>query len=391
LITHEKALDLIREHVQILGSERVDIKESLNRVLRQDVLSDIDMPPYNKSAMDGYACRHADLKNELEVVEVLPAGTLPHKVIGENQCAKIMTGSMMPEGADCVIIVEQVKEVSPGKIRFLGDSTPGNICLKGEDVLVGQLLLTTGTRITAKEIASLASVGCVQPMVSRKPTVGIIATGDEIIEPYGIPRAAQIRNSNSYQLLAQVQQFGCQEKYFGIVPDTDEAIGSIIATAKTECDLIMFTGGVSMGDYDLVPALLQKSGFTLVFEKIAIQPGRPTVFGISDTTIVLGLPGNPVSSFVVFEYYAKEILAGMMGLRNYGSTVSCRLAHPYKRKNGTRLARVPAKFTAEGMIEVVEYHGSAHITALLSADGIISIPIGVVAIPEGASVDVRPI
>lgn len=375
----------------ILGSEQVDIKESLNRVLRQDVVSDIDMPPFDKSAMDGYACRFADLKSELEVVEVLPAGTIPQKVIGENQCSKIMTGSMMPEGADCVIIVEQVKEVSHGKVRFLGDRTPANICVKGEDVRAGQQLLTAGTRITPKEIASLASVGCVRPVVSRRPTVGIIATGDEIIEPYGSPKAAQIRNSNSYQLLAQVQQFGCQAKYYGIVPDTDEAIGSIIAAAKTECDLILFTGGVSMGDYDLVPALLQRGGFTLIFEKIAIQPGRPTVFGISDTTIVLGLPGNPVSSYIVFEYYAKELLAGMMGLRNYASTVSCRLAHPYKRKNGSRLARVPVKFAADGKVAVVEYHGSAHITALLSADGVISIPIGVLAIQEDALVDVRPL
>jgi molybdopterin molybdotransferase len=391
LITHEQALDLIREHVKILGSEQVDIKESLNRVLQQDVVSDIDMPPFDKSAMDGYACRFADLKSELEVVEVLPAGTIPQKVIGENQCSKIMTGSMMPEGADCVIIVEQVKEVSHGKVRFLGDKTPANICVKGEDVRAGQQLLTTGIRITPKEIASLASVGCVLPVVSRRPTVGIIATGDEIIEPYGSPKAAQIRNSNSYQLLAQVEQFGCQAKYYGIVPDADEAIESIIAVAKGECDLILFTGGVSMGDFDLVPAMLRKGGFTLIFEKIAIQPGRPTVFGVSDTTIVLGLPGNPVSSYIVFEYYAKEILAGMMGLRYQASTVSCRLAHPYKRKHGTRLARVPVKFTVDGRVAVVDYHGSAHITALLAADGVITIPIGVLVIPEDTLVDVRPI
>lgn len=389
MIKYEEAIEIVKANYTLLGTERVDLKESLNRVLREDIISDMEMPPFDKSAMDGYACRREDIKNELEVISVIQAGYKPDITIGKNQCAKIMTGAMIPDGADCVIIVEDVEVLPGGKIKYLKDSTADNTCLRGEDVKIGEILLSSGTRITAKEIASLALCGGVNPLVSVKPRVGIISTGDEIIEPYGKPGLSQIRNTNSYQLIAQCIEFGVIPNYYGIVPDTNEAITAAIKKAKEENDLILLTGGVSMGDYDLVPAILKEQGYKILFDKVAIQPGKPTVFGRDGEKYVFGMPGNPVSSFIIFEFFVKEFLSASMGLTEFKKIIRCELAGDFRRKRDSRLARVPARINAEGKAEPIEYHGSAHINSLASADGVISIPIGVNELKKGTIVDVR--
>lgn len=389
MIKYENAVEIIRSNFLLIGTERTDIKESTNRVLREDIFSDMDMPPFNKSAMDGYACRKEDIANELDVVEIIPAGYQPKKLIGKNQCSKIMTGAMMPEGANCVIMVEDVEDKGSNIIKFLKDKTALNFCLKGEDVKTGEKLLSAGTRITTKQIASLALSGNVNPLVSIRPKVGIISTGDEIVEPYIKPAATQIRNTNSYQIIAQCVDFGVLPAYYGIVSDTKEAIGSAIDKAKQENDLVILTGGVSMGDFDLVPDLLKEKGFNILFGKIAVQPGKPAVFGRDGNKFVFGMPGNPVSSFIVFEFLVKEFLAGMMGLTNHEKMIRCELANDYTRKHNSRLARIPVKINENGKAEIIEYHGSAHINSYALAEGVISIPIGVNEIKKGSVVDVR--
>ncbi len=391
MIKFEKAIEIIKANQLMLGSEKVDFKESINRILREEIISDIDMPPFDKSAMDGYACRREDLSNELDVVEIIQAGYQPQKKIGENECSKIMTGAMMPEGSDCVIIIEEIEELPGNKIKFKGEKTLNNICVIGEDVVLGQKLVSSGTRISAKEIASLALCGHVNPLVSKKPRIGIIATGDEIVEPNLIPKKSQIRNTNSYQLIAQSLQFGCEPNYYGIALDTEDEIGKTIIKAKEENDLIIITGGVSMGDFDLVPSVLIKNGFNILFDQVAIQPGKPTVFGRDGDKFVFGMPGNPVSSFICFEIFVKEFLAGMMELKDHTKIFKMRLAKEIKRKKNKRLAWIPVKINSDGKIEPVEYHGSAHINALAFADGITSIPIGINEIKEGSIVDVRQI
>jgi len=389
VIKFEKAIQIIKENIILLGTEEINIKESLNRVLRQDVISDLDMPPFNKSAMDGYACRNKDIGNELEVIETIPAGESPKNVIGENQCAKIMTGAMIPEGADCVIIVEEVEEIDENKIKFKKEKTSRNICDLGEDVVKGQKLVSSGIRITPKVIGTMALSGCVKPIVSLKPKIGIIATGNEIVEPENVPGKSQIRNSNADQLLAQCNEFGCEPNYYGIVVDTKEAIASAVKKAKAENDLVILTGGVSMGEFDLVPGILKESGFELFFEKVAIQPGKPTVFGRDGNKFVFGLPGNPVSSFIIFEIIVKELLAGMMGLDNHFKVIRAELNKDIKRKRNVRHAWIPVVFTEEGKVEHVEYHGSAHITSLADAEGLISIPVGDFETKKGTVVNVR--
>ena len=391
MLEFDDAFEIVMSSARLLGTEHVGIDQALNRVLAEDVLSDIDVPPFNKSAMDGFACRRADLANELTMIETIPAGYMPEKTIGQNQCAKIMTGAVVPEGADCVIMVEYTEKLSERTIRFTGRETSGNICFKAEDIKAGDVMIRRGTRIRPEHIAVLASVGCVQPLVARQPKVAIIATGNELVEPAVRPANSQIRNSNSYQVTAQLTEAGAIPHYYGIAADTEFAIDSILKEAMADSDVILLSGGVSMGDFDLVPKMLRENNIELIFEKVAIKPGKPTVFGVSDEVFCFGLPGNPVSTFVIFEILVKPFLCRMMAHEFKPFTIPMPLERTISRKRTERMSWVPVAFTDNGGVTPVEYHGSAHINALCGADGLIAVPAGVTEIKEGTCVDVRQI
>ena len=389
MILFEEALRTVLESARRLGTERVDIIHAIDRILAEDAKSDMDMPPFNKSAMDGYACRRADLANELEVVETIPAGYTPTKSIEPNQCAKIMTGASVPQGADCVVMVEFTENPTDGTVRFVGENTADNICIKGEDVKAGDVVLSKGTRIRPQHIAVLASVGCAQPVVSKRPRVGILATGDELVQPACRPGPSQIRNSNSFQLSAQVESMGAVAKNYGIAKDTDKAIDKMFKEAVEENDVVIVSGGVSMGDFDLVPGILSQNNINLLFEKVAIKPGKPTVFGVSENIYCFGLPGNPVSTFVLFELLVKPFLYKLMDYEYKPDTVKMPLAESFKRKKTERQTWIPVVITDVGMLKTIDYHGSAHINALCIANGLISIGVGVAEIEEGTVVPVR--
>jgi len=393
VISFEQAFESVMGAARRLGTERVSIVDggALNRVLRENVASDIDMPPFNKSAMDGFACRRADLGNELAVTETIAAGLQPKKAVGPNQCAKIMTGAVVPEGADCVIMVEYTQSAGENRIRFTGGSTKDNICLKAEDVRKGDLVLPAGVLIKAQHIAVLATVGCVEPLVSVRPRVGIIATGNEIVEPDKKPAAGQIRNSNGFQLSAQAANAGAIATNYGIAADTQEALEAKLKCAMSENDVVILSGGVSMGEYDLVREILKKNGVELLFEKVAVKPGKPMVFGVSDEGFCFGVPGNPVSTFVMFELLVKPFLFKMMG-HDFKPAVSRRqLERTIARKETERKSWLPVVFTGEDRVVKIEYHGSAHINALCKADGLLCIPAGVAEIKGGTIVAVRQI
>jgi len=391
MIEFDKAFELVMGAARELDTERVGIDGALNRILAEDVTSDIDMPPFNKSAVDGFACRRCDLGNELTVVETICAGRLPTRRIGPGQCAKIMTGAPVPEGADCVVMVEYTKNTSADKIRFIGTETADNICPKAEDVKADDVLIRRGSIIGPQHIAVLAATGCVRPLVFRRPRVGIIATGNELVEPAVKPQGSQIRNSNSYQLLAQLQRAGAVPHYYGIAADSPIAIDSMLKKATADNDVVLLSGGVSMGDFDLVPGILRENGFKLLFEKVAIKPGKPTVFAVCKDKFCFGLPGNPVSTFVVFEVLVRPFLCRMMGGDSRPFTVPMRLEKTIRRHRTERMSWIPVKLTQHGGVVPVEYHGSAHINALCGADGITAIPIGVAEVKKGTTVNVRQI
>jgi molybdopterin molybdotransferase len=228
-------------------------------------------------------------------------------------------------------------------------------------------------------------------MVSHQPKVGIITTGDELVEPYTQPDFSQIRNSNSYQLAAQISTMAAIPVYYGIAPDQEQAIDSMLKKAISETDVILLSGGVSMGDFDLVPKVLRQNNIQLVFEKVAIKPGKPTIFGLSDRAFFFGMPGNPVSTLIIFEILVKPFLYKMMGYDFKPVIIEKQLSKTISRKRTERKSCIPVAFAKNGKARPVEYHGSAHINAMCDADGIVEIPVGVAEIKEGTLVDVRQI
>jgi len=391
MISFEKAFEIVLNSAYLLGTECVDIALAVNRVLAEDVKSDIDMPPFNKAAMDGYACRREDLSNELTIVETIPAGVSPKKAIGPNQCARIMTGATVPQGADCVIMVEFTGNPTENTVLFTGKETASNICIKAEDIKAGQAVLRKGTLIKSQHLATLAAVGCANPCVAVRPKVAILATGNELVEPSQSPSVSQVRDSNSFQLAAQVESVGAVAKNYGITKDTKQAIDAAIRTAIVENDVVLVSGGVSVGDFDFVPDILKQNDIELMFEKIAIKPGKPTVFGVSENVFCFGMPGHPVSGFVMCELLVKPFLYKLMGHDFTPLEIKVPLGTSISRKKAGRPSWIPVVITDEGTAKPVEYHGSAHFNALCGADGLLCVPKGTAELKEGTIVSVRHI
>lgn len=389
MLALEDATQVVLASACQLGSERVNLAMAVDRILAEDVISDIDMPPFDRSAMDGYACRRVDLGNELLVIETIRAGYVPKEKVGKNQCAKIMTGGVVPQGADCVIMVEQTSLQTADTIRFIGTETADNIRPKGQDVRVGEIVLHSGTLIKAQHIATLAAVGCINPCVSLQPRVGVISTGDELIMPSEKPQCSQIRESNGFQLSAQIKQMRGIVRNYGIVPDLKHEIDMILRKAIIENDIVVLSGGVSAGDCDYVPGIMKQIGIDIMFHKIALKPGKPTVFGVCNETYCFGLPGNPVASFIVFELLVKPFLYRIMGHVHKPMNSYMPLAESLRRKKTERQSWIPVCIDDEGAVIPIEYHGSAHISALCAADGLIHLDTGVSEIEKGTFVKVR--
>lgn len=391
MISFEKAALYIGELTLPMKTERVDLMQALSRVIAEDVVSDTDIPPFDKSAMDGFACRKEDLQNKLEVIEEIPAGKVPEKTIGANQCARIMTGATVPHGADVVMQLEHAEEISPGFIRRIKESSSSNICLAGEDVQKGDVVIHKGEEVKPQHIAVLATAGIIRPLVYSPFTIGVISTGSELTEPWEIPGKSKIRNSNAWQLMAQATALGYQPEYLGIVPDQEDALISVLSKAVMQYDILLISGGVSVGDYDFVPGVLKNSGAEIIFHGLDAKPGKHLLFARAKKTLIFGLPGNPVSSFVQFELLIKPLLLKLRGVIKMPETRKAIMEGDYFRKKADVLSFVPGKLSGQDRVMTLEYHGSAHIHAYRQADCIIEIPKGVLLIKKGDQVHVRPI
>jgi molybdopterin molybdotransferase len=399
MMVFEDALRTVLSQIYNFEIERVVLPSSLGRVLAEDVFSDLDMPPFDKSAVDGYACRISDIvsidgtakhDNSLQIVETIQAGVVPQKKIHRGECSKIMTGSMVPPGADCVVMVENSESAGENHVRFIVDYTGTNICYRGEDIKNRELVLSKGTQIMPAQIAVMSSVGAINPSVAKLPKVGIISTGDELVEPDITPGMARIRNSNAWQLAAQVKSVPALSCYFGIAPDTGYELRKVIELAMETSDVVLLTGGVSMGDFDFVPAILQEASVDIFFKSLAIQPGKPTVFGRRNDTFVFALPGNPVSSFVIFEILVKPFLFHMMGCSKEPLAFTLPMGTEFSRRRSERKSFIPV-IMKDGSVFPAEYHGSAHINAFTLANGIMSMEIGINGVKKGELVNVRPL
>jgi molybdopterin molybdotransferase len=391
MIPFNEALEITQKFAQPRDTEQVNLFQALRRTLAEDILSDISMPPFNKSAMDGFACRKSDLKNRLKVIEEIPAGSIPTLEIGENQCARIMTGAMVPMGADFVVMKEDI-EVFPGEfVQCTRETSKDNICYRGEDIKTGDLVLKKGDLILSAQIAMLASVGCIKPLVYNFPTVAIISTGNELVEPNELPSISKIRNSNGYQLIAQVQQLGIKPDYLGIVRDDESSLLEILSGALDKYDVTIISGGVSVGDFDFVPKILNQLDVNIRIHGMNVRPGKHQLFGERASHYIFGMPGNPVSSFVQFEVLVKPFLNALMGKMAEQTLLHLPLEAEYTRKKGDLMIFVPVTLTSQSAVRPLEYHGSAHIHSYTQAFGIMEIPNGISLLKKGDIVSVRPL
>ena len=391
MIEFEEAFKIVMGSVFETERETVPFTDSCQRILAEDIASDMDLPPFNRSAVDGFACHRQEINEDLEIVEVIAAGKEPVNKVGRNQCSKIMTGAIVPEGCDIVFMVEDSENLRNDKVRFTGTDPKINISFKGEDVRKGQVVLKGTKIIKPQDIAIMASVGHIMVQVKKKPLIGIISTGDELIHPSAFPGISQIRNSNAYQLGAQVTRAGGEVIDYGIAPDNEAITYTIIEKAIDKNDIVLITGGVSMGDFDFVPSVLRRTGVKILFDRVNVQPGKPTTFGVHSEALVFGLPGNPVSSFIQFEMLVRPLINRMMGYVWIPGGFDGPMAVDFERKSSDRLGLIPVKINENKEIVPVVYHGSAHIAALSYADGIIALKPGIRSLKKGEIVNVRQI
>lgn len=384
----DKALKMILEKIRKPQTERVPIVDALGRVLAEQIVSTLDSPPFAKSAMDGYAVCRDDSSNSFRLLESIAAGRVPTQVVRPGQCSKIMTGAMMPEGAGRVIRVEYTEE-KDGRVVQLQPEPYDNVIQRGENLKKGDPVLAPKI-LQAQDIGVLASLGIEEILVALRPLVGVINTGSELRNPGEKLKGGEIYDSNGPQLCAQIASAGVRYRHYGIIQDELPELKAAVSKALEDCDMVLITGGVSMGDYDYVPQVLEENGVLIRFHKLAVKPGKPTLFGQKNDTFVFGLPGNPVSTFVIFEVFVKPLLFRLMGIEYAPPQSRGRLVKPIKRRSSERVEFRPVQLRGDE-IHPIKYHGSAHLDALSQTNGFVRIEIGVELIDKGTEIDVRQI
>jgi len=346
MIPVEKALEIILGETPALPEEEVDLESAVGRVLAADIPSDRDLPPFDRAAMDGYALRAEDVVGApvaLEVVGEVRAGSWPDLAVGPGQAARIMTGAPVPAGATAVQQVEKTQPLDEFRVTILQPVAKGaNVAPRGSEVRSGDVVLGRGRTIDPAAVAVLASTGCACVQVSRRPVVAILVTGDEIVGVDAVPGPGRIRNSNGPAVAAQARLAGAEVRLLGIAPDRQDAIAAAIRRGLS-ADVLVVSGGVSAGEYDLVEPALLAEGVSLLFTKVAIKPGAPLVFGRCGTTLVFGLPGNPVSAQVTFDLFVRPAILRMQGARVVSRPrIGVVLAGAVKNRSG-RTSHLPAR------------------------------------------------
>ncbi|MBM3712331.1 MAG: molybdopterin molybdotransferase MoeA, partial [Actinobacteria bacterium] len=301
--------------------KKVPILESLGLVTAEDIVSGDNIPAYNNSAMDGYAVKSIDIVGadrnypiKLKLLkEDLPAGSVPELKIESGYCMQIMTGAPIPDGCDCVVMKEDVLKEGRDVLVFKECKSGENIRLKGEDIKKGNIVLQKNRKIYPGDVGVMASIGKSEILVYSPPLIGILTTGNELIEIDERLETGKVRDSNSYSLSAQAKELGINYKRYGIVGDEKEELKRKIAEVLGECDILLLTGGISVGDYDYVKEILDDIGAEFVFWRVNQKPGKPLAFLTYKDKFIFGLPGNPVSVMICFEMYVRPLVKRIMG------------------------------------------------------------------------------
>jgi len=377
LTTFENALAIVQEKLSAAkpspATETLPLEAVCERVLAEDVAADRDYPPFNRSTRDGYAVRSADMSvvpAALECLGEVRAGEHFARNVGTGQCVQIMTGAPLPAGADAVVMVEYTHADGINVKVERAVAPQENVVRQGSEAAVGALVLRRGRRLGAGEIGLLASVGKAQVPVFAMPTVAILPTGDEVVPVEQRPEWFQIRNSNALTLAAQVEKAGGVPHLLGIARDEKEALRGLILEGL-KSDLLLLSGGVSAGKYDHVAEVLSELGAEFFFQGVAIRPGKPLTFGCVREKFFFALPGNPVSTYVTFELFARPALA-MLGGADFEPPVflRARLGKPWRQKLGLT-AFLPARVeprSGDPVVELVGWQGSGDLVGVAAAN-----------------------
>lgn len=395
----EDALDIILEHTPILGEEEVRLAQAAGRILRHDCVSDIDLPPFDRARMDGYALRAADTEAaapghpvRLRAIGEAAAGQAFGGQVNPGEVVRIMTGAPVPSGADAVEKIEVIRVLDEGLVEIEAPVKTGQfITPRGVEARAGEVMVKSGERVMPSIAATLASFGYARLKVSRKPRLALLSTGSELVEVEEKPGPSQIRNSNTYSLAGYAAAAGAEVVSAGIVRDDFDATRQAIAEALSESDVVTLSGGVSMGDYDLVKPALSALGAEVLVEKVAMHPGKPTVFAKLGNKVIFGLPGNPVSVAVAWRLFARPALLKMQGaseihlprMRVYAAR-QVKGAPPRRSHQPARLVIREGRAEAEPL----KWSGSSDLVAFMRADCLIVVPEDRQSLNEGELVEV---
>ena len=398
MISVAEAIQIVRQHTAPLSTERVPIVAALGRVLAEDVVADTDLPPFDRAQMDGYAVRAQDVKEapvRLRIAGESAAGKGWHRQLEEGHAVRIMTGAPVPAGADSVQQVELTHELKDGTVVELLESVEvgKSIVPRGSEITAGEVVLRAGTTINAAMLAVLAAFGYAQVQVFQKPRVAVLATGSELVAVDQKPGQDQIRDSNNYSISAYAELAGAVVERMPLTGDETSLLKTQLAEAAKRCDVIVTSGGVSMGVYDVTKAALKELDAEIFFERVALRPGKPTVFArLPNGTLVFGLPGNPVSVSVTFNLFARTALLAMQGTAE--PTLKRETAVLARSVKGTsdRENYLPAQLTTNDDGELVafplKWGGSSDFVAFALTTALAIVPANVKAIEAGSLVSV---
>jgi molybdopterin molybdotransferase len=386
MISVAEAIQIVIEQTQVLGTERVPIQDALGRVLAQDVIADTDLPPFDRSQMDGYAVRSEETKSapvRLRIVGESAAGKGWHQEMHEGEAIRIMTGAPVPSGADAVQQVELTHELKDNTVVEVLESVDAgrSIVNRGSEVRKGETVLLAGSILNPAMLAVLASFGFAAVEVRQRPGVSVMATGSELVTVDQTPGQDQIRDSNNYSIGAYAARAGANVERLPLIGDNTASLKRAIEKASKRSDMIVTSGGVSMGVYDFTKTALQELGAELFFERVALRPGKPTVFGrLPNGTLVFGLPGNPVSVSVTFNLFARTSLLAMQGATEPSLKSETGVLAKSVKGNIDRESYLPAQLTTndDGQLVVfpLKWGGSSDFVAFAAATALVNIPAG---------------
>lgn len=398
MISVEEALKTILINFRPLGLEKINILDGRGRVIGEDILASRNIPSANNSAMDGYAVRHIDTKGaardkplKLKIIEDIPAGKVALKKINKGEAARIMTGAVIPEGADAVVRQEDTLKDGKTVIIYTSAKKADHIRFAGEDVRKSELVMKKGGALRPADIGMLAALGKAFVSVYQKPRVAIMSTGDELVDIEIDPPPGKIVNSNSYSLAAQVLECGAIPIMLGISKDKKSDLEETFKTAM-HADLIISSGGVSVGDFDFVKNVMGEIGNAMHFWQVAMRPGKPLAFGAIEGVPLFGLPGNPVSAMVSFEQFVRPSLLKMQGYKNiFRQTIKAICAEDFQKQAGFKhfIRAVVKKGKSKYVVTTTGDQGSGILKSMVTANGLIVMGENETRIEKGTEVTVQ--